>query len=211
MRALLRSTRTAPGALQSGLIHQSAGHSDEALAAYSRALALQPTLVEALVNMGPLLHRQAGSTRGSRPCGKRSGSRPKPISRFSVLAACSGDQGRVDEAVEVYRKLLHSPAPPVAAQYDYCNLRRHIRDWDGLEEAEQQAVAAARRSGERVQPSALAMACSPEDHLALARTWAKGSAAQRRRLSTRQIDGGDRRHPHRLHVLGFLPARDRRA
>ena len=163
-----------------GLTLQATGHLQEALAAYSRALALKPSLIEALVNMGPLLHRLGMPDEAI--AALREAVRIAPGADFALIGLGSvlKDQGRVDEAFDVYRALLALPEPPATAQYDYCNLRRHICDWEGLDEAERRAVAAARQTGERVQPfAALAMACSPEDHLALARNWAKGFKVKR--------------------------------
>jgi protein O-GlcNAc transferase len=162
-----------------GLVLQATGRRGEALAAYRHALALKPGFVEALVNMGPLLHRAGRPDEAL--AALREAVQIAPGADFALISLGSmlKDQGQVGEAVDVYRKLLALPEPPASAQYDYCNLRRHICDWQGLEEAERRAIAAARRSGKRVQPfAALAMACSPEDHLALARNWAKGFTAE---------------------------------
>ncbi len=176
-RALDIDPNCAEAFCNQGLCLQSLGRVEDALAAYARALALKPGLIEALVNMGPLLHRTGRP--GEALAALREAVRLGPEADFALvtLGSLLKDQGHVEEAVAVYRKLLALPEPPATAQYDYCNLRRHICDWDGLDEAEARAIAAALRNGERVQPfAALAMACSPEDHLALARNWAKGFA-----------------------------------
>ena len=194
-RAIEIDAKCAEAHCNQGLTLQAIGRLDEALAAYSRALALKPGSIEALVNMGPLLHRLGRPDEAI--AALREAVRLAPHADFALvgLGSVLKDQGRVDEAVEVYRKLLALPEPPATAQYDYCNLRRHICDWEGLDEAEQQAIASARRSGERVQPfAALAMACSPDDHLALARNWAEGFKIKPEpaRPAEAQQDRGDR-------------------
>ena len=130
-RALAIDPNCAEAHCNQGLIHQSAGHLDKALAAYSKALALQPSLVEALVNMGPLLYRVGRPDEAL--AALREAVRIAPNADFALLGLGSmlKDQGRVDEAVDTYRKLLALPDPSAAAQYDYCNLRRHICDWEG--------------------------------------------------------------------------------
>lgn len=182
-RAIEIDPNCAPAHCNRGLTLQTMGCQEEALAAYAQALALKPDLVDALVNMGPLLHR-AGRLDDALAA-LREAVRLAPDADFALVSLGSllKDQGLVEEAFDVYGKLLALPNPPATARYDYCNLRRHICDWDGLDEAERRAVAVALQNGERVQPfAALAMACSPADHLALARNWAKGFAAEKRTL-----------------------------
>jgi protein O-GlcNAc transferase len=179
-RAIEADPNCAEAYCNQGLTLQVLGRLDEALAAYSRALALRPSLIGALVNIGPLLHRLGRPDEAI--AALREAVRLAPSADFALvgLGSVLKDQGRVDEAVDVYRTLLALPEPPATAQYDYCNLRRHICDWEGLDEAERRAIAAARKSGERVQPFAsLAMACSPQDHLVLARNWAEGFKTKR--------------------------------
>ena len=186
-RAIEADPNCAEAYANQALTLQALGRNEEALAAYRQALALKPGLIEALTNMGLLLQRTGSADEAL--AALRQAVRLAPDAAFVLagLASVLKDQRRSDEAAGIYRELLALPDPPATAKYDYCTLRRQICDWEGLEDAERQAVAAIRESGERVDPfAALAMACSPDDHLALARAWAKGfnteslSAARRR-------------------------------
>ena len=171
---------------------QALGREDEALAAYRHALVLKPGLIEALTNIGPLLQRLGLADEAL--AALEHAARLAPDADFVLLglAGVLKDQRRYGEAAAVYRKLLALPKPPAAAHYDYCTLRRQICDWDGLEDAERTAIAAVRQSGARVDPfAALAMAASPDDHLALARAWATGfgTAPSPARVSRADQDG----------------------
>ncbi len=190
-RAIEADPNCAEAYANQALTLQALGRNEEALAAYRQALALKPELIEALTNIGLLLQRTGFADEAL--AALRQAVRLAPDADFVLagLASVLKDQRRFDEAAGIYRELLALPDPPATAQYDYCTLRRQICDWEGLEDAERQAVAAIRESGERVDPfAALAMACSPDDHLALARAWAGGFKTESLSAAMRRPDQG---------------------
>lgn len=158
------------------MARQSLGDFSGALKDYDRALTLRPDFLEVLAALGLLLNR-LGRIEDSIAMLRRALA-IDPACDFALanLGHVLKDERRYVEAGEVYKGLLAlGTACPPGALYEYCNLRRHICDWDGLEKAEAQAIAALRKSGEPMPPfAALAMHCRPEDHLALARQFARG-------------------------------------
>ncbi len=159
---------------------QALGRYEEALSGYSDALAVRPDFPEALANLGLLLHH-LGQSRGAIAVLKRAlALAPEKDFPYVYLGSILKDQGELTEALEVYCKMMKAcGTPPPEGLYDYCNLRRQICGWKGLDEEERRAVDAIIASGERMPPfSALAMACGPADHLALARSWASGFKLQ---------------------------------
>jgi predicted O-linked N-acetylglucosamine transferase (SPINDLY family) len=159
-----------------GIVCQSLGQFDEAFVGYSRALALRPDFADALTNLGLLLHRTGRYEEALATLKRAVALAPQSPAAHLNLAGVLVELEQRAEAAGVYRKLLalgNKPSP--AGLYEYCHLRRHFCDWDGLEAEERRAIAALKTEGVRMPPfAALAMACSPEDHLALARLWASG-------------------------------------
>jgi predicted O-linked N-acetylglucosamine transferase (SPINDLY family) len=155
---------------------QTLGRFEEALRAYSEALARNPDFAFGLANQGLLLHHLGRSEEAIAVLRRAVELAPEAGFTYVYLGSVLKDRKRYVEACDVYRAMLNAcENPPPDGFYDYCNLRRQICDWDGLEDDEKRAVDAIKKSGERMPPfSALAMACAPEDHLALARGWASG-------------------------------------
>jgi tetratricopeptide (TPR) repeat protein len=89
-----------------------------ARAAYERALALDPALVEARQNLGRLLHEQgelAAAERVYREGLRRAGDHPVLLFNLGVLLQ---DAGRADAAVEAYRAALEADPRFADAHYN---------------------------------------------------------------------------------------------
>lgn len=159
--------------------YQALGQFEEARAAYARALALKPDFADALTNLGLLLHRTERYDEAVRALRRAVELAPCDAAAHLNLAGILKEQDRLAEAAEVYRALIGLSDPPSpAGLYEYCHLRRHFCDWDGLEAEERRAIDALASAKVRMPPfAALAMDCTPEDHLALARRWAEGFKA----------------------------------
>lgn len=159
-----------------GLTLQALGRNDEALEEYKKAIDERPDCLEAHINLGTLQ--------------QRTGQYDEAIATFQTAISfdTNGEfalpnliniykqMGRLNDASESYRQLLACKGDGSGALlYDYCSLRHEICDWRDLDDDETRAIAAVRASRERVPPiTSLAMRCSPEDQLALARSWAQG-------------------------------------
>lgn len=155
---------------------QTLGRYSEALSEYSAALARKPDFAFGLANQGVLLHHLERPDEAVAALRRAIELAPSSGFPYIYLGSILKDQGKFAEALDVYRAMLKAcKNPPPDGFYDYCNLRRLICDWDGLEEDERKAIEVLKASGERMPPfAALAMACAPEDHLALGRLWANG-------------------------------------
>ena len=159
--------------------HQALGQFGEARAAYARALALKPDFADALTNLGLLLHRTERYDEAVATLRRAVELAPRDEAAHLNLAGILKEQDRLAEAAEAYRALIGLGDPPSpAGLYEYCHLRRHFCDWDGLEAEERRAIDALASAKVRMPPfAALGMDCTPEDHLALARRWAEGFKA----------------------------------
>ncbi len=155
-------------------ILQRLGRIGEAFAAYERALKAKPAFAEAFASLGLLQHQTGRGDDAVETLMRAIDLAPENGSVYVKLANVLKEQKRYVEALEIYRAMLNLPgAPPPAGLYDYCSLRRQICDWNGLDEAERRAIDAVIASREPVPPfPSLAMHCTPEDHLSLARLWA---------------------------------------
>jgi tetratricopeptide (TPR) repeat protein len=89
-----------------------------ARAAYQRALAVDPTHVEALVNLGRLLH-EAGDLRGAERSYRRAlEARPHDAVAAFDLGVALEDQGRGHDAAEAYRRAIAEDPGCADAHYN---------------------------------------------------------------------------------------------
>ncbi len=183
---------------------QELGRLKDACDAFFHALTIKPDFAEALTRLGILLNRMGRANEAIAALRNAVELAPRNGAAWLNLAGVLKEHDRVVEAAEAYRVLLKlGEGPMAAALFDYCHLRRHLCNWNGLEEAERLAIDALKACGKRVPPfGALAMACTPEDHLALARLWASGfkAAAPSARASLPHLSHA----PGRRIRLGYL-------
>lgn len=183
LAAFERAVAAEPGCAEfhcnKALALQELGRLQEALDAYARALAVKPDFADVLTRLGILLHCMRRPDEALAALRKAVCLAPRNTAALLNLAGILKDYDLMAEAAETYRALLSVGNGPMAvAQFEYCHLRRHLCDWQGLEDAERSAIDGLKASGERVPPfGALAMACGPADHLTLARRWADGFKA----------------------------------
>ena len=180
LKANMRALATDPSCIEAlcnqALTLQALGRYDEALATYSDALMIDPGSTDILTNLGLLQHNMGDFEKAEATLRRALALDPGSGSAYVNLGNALKDRGKYAEAGEVYRAMLEAcaDAPPPHGLYDYCNLRRHLCDWSGLDEAERNAIEALKASGDRMPPfAALAMSCSPMDHLDLTRRWAE--------------------------------------
>lgn len=89
-----------------------------ARAAYQRALALKPGHVEALVNLGRLLH-EAGDLRGAEASYKKAvEARPGDVVASFNLGVALEDQGRGHDAADAYRRAIRLDPACADAHYN---------------------------------------------------------------------------------------------
>ncbi len=174
--ALRADYACAPAWCNLALTFQALGRIEEARDAFLRAVEIKPDFSDALVSLGMLLHRMGAFDEAITTL-RRAVEVATDAAYASVhLGGVLKDQGRLAEAADHYRARFEACAGRLSPQeqYDYCNVRRHICDWEGLEEAERAAIDAVKASSTPMPPfAALAMDCGPDDHLALARLWAR--------------------------------------
>ncbi|MGF1621884.1 MAG: tetratricopeptide repeat protein [Rhodomicrobiaceae bacterium] len=176
-RALAADPSCIEALCNQALTLQALGRYDEAFKAYSDALTLDPDSADTLASLGLLQHGTGNSEQAVATLRRALTLDPHAGSVYVNLGNILKDKGEYAEAAGIYRAMLDAcpDAPPPQGLYDYCNLRRHICDWNGLDEAERHAIETLKLSGDRMPPfAALAMSCSPQDHLDLARRWADG-------------------------------------
>ncbi|MGF1622497.1 MAG: tetratricopeptide repeat protein [Rhodomicrobiaceae bacterium] len=177
---------------------QALGRLDDAFGAFSCAIALKPDFAEALARLG-VLHNKAGRHHEAIAALERAVElAPESSAARLNLAGILKERERYAEAATQYQALLRlGDAPNPAGLFEYCHLRQHLCDWNGLKEDERLAVERVKASGSRVSPfGALAMSCLPEDQLALARLWASGfrtTTAQVRQSGSARSASGARR------------------
>ena len=113
----------------------------------------------------------------------RKAARHAPNADFALvtLGSLLKDQGMVDEAVAVYRRAARvANEPPATAQNNMIIAICAVTSATGTDWTKPKRGAIGGGASERASASqpfaALSMACSPGDHLALARNWAKGFA-----------------------------------
>jgi predicted O-linked N-acetylglucosamine transferase (SPINDLY family) len=171
--------QTAEFVCNKALALQALGRFDDAFDAFSKALTLRPDFPDALTRLGILLNTMGRYDEAIEALRKAVELAPRHSGAYLNLAGVLKERDRLAEAAEVYRTLFSLEASPMpAALFDYCHLRRHLCDWNGLAEAERQTIETLKASGVRAPPfAALGMACKPQDHLALARNWANGFEA----------------------------------
>ena len=176
-RAIQADPACAPAWCNQGLTFQALGRLEDARDALMTAIGLKPDFTEALVSLGLLLHRMGAFDEAVVMLRRAMDARAGDADVAAHLGGVLKDQGRLAEAEALYKARLEACGGRLPAQelYAYCNLRRHICDWEGLEDAERAAIDGVLADGTRVLPfSALGMSCTPEDHLAVARLWAGG-------------------------------------
>jgi len=89
-----------------------------ARAAYQRAIAIAPSHVEALVNLGRLLH-ETGDLRGAEATYRRAlDTRPDDAIALFNLGVALEDQGRGHEAADAYRRAVAADADCADAHYN---------------------------------------------------------------------------------------------
>ena len=89
-----------------------------ARAAYQRAIVIAPTHIEALVNLGRLLH-EAGDLRGAEANYRRAlETRPHDVIAAFNLGVALEDQGRGHEAADAYRRAIAADADCADAHYN---------------------------------------------------------------------------------------------
>lgn len=178
-RAIAAEPETAEFHCNRALALQELGRLDQAQEAFFRALTLKPDFAEAFARLGVLLHRTGRTRHAITALRKAVELAPGNSAAWLNLAGVLKEADQLAEAADAYRALLAlGDGPMPVAQYEYCQLRRHLCDWEGLETAERIAVSGIKAGGKRVPPfGALAMACGPAEHAALAGLWAAGFAA----------------------------------
>jgi tetratricopeptide (TPR) repeat protein len=91
---------------------------DAAIAAYRRALALQPDCVETLINLGRL-YAETGETEAATACFRQALEiDPNDPTAVYNLGVVSQDAGRDDEAIQCYRKALALEPDLAEAHYN---------------------------------------------------------------------------------------------
>jgi len=106
---------------------------DEAIAAYEQALALDPALAEAHLNLGRLLHERGDLRAAERHYALALSARPDdPLAAFN-LGVVLQDQGKLEGAVAAYEKALAGDRSLADAHYNLAGVYEALgQDQDAL-------------------------------------------------------------------------------
>ena len=115
-----------------GAINKQLGKLDEAIAAYTKALSINPNYVEAYYNMGVTLRQQGKLDEAIEAYAKALSINPNYAGACYNMGNALKDQGRLDGAIEAYAKVL-AIKPDYADAYN--NMGNALRDQGKLEKA----------------------------------------------------------------------------
>lgn len=117
---------SAAGWYEQGLYLEEEEAFDEALAAYRRAVELDPALADAHVNLGRLLHDRGEAAAAERHYREALAARPDDVTAAYNLGVALQDLGRLREAAEVYELALTLDAKLADAHYNLSGLYEEL-------------------------------------------------------------------------------------
>ena len=185
-----------------GISLQAMGQLEAAAEAYGRAIAVQPDYAPAhgnLANVHALLGRHDQAIQTYRQALRLQPDRVEPIYNLGTTLEDGGD--RVN-AVGCYLRVLTLQPDHIDAKLRLAHALQHLCDWGALARLEHDILQSVRQGAAALPPFALvALAASPDDQLACARTYAASLPTR----AARPSPGGSRAGEGPIR-LGYLSA-----